>query len=382
MSNFSPTARDDSRPASPSGDAGRLPNDQSRLERTSRAQRMLDRSLRLFSQGMQNLLRFLRRMFTRRSAGGGGGYDPSPGPAEQGWGQMPDSSAGRQQAPGSAAGWTQASGPERRAGREPSYIDRFVEAISKRPEKDRPPLEDALLHMIKNDAEWRQAYNRELQRGGNSLLVELANNAYWREQTSPAQQSMAHTESAGTTPGLGSAFMGPEGRVRGDAASAEGYPPSVRSDATSAFPESSQDRMPTAEEFLAAPAEGSQERMSEQEWLSGTDPNAKLDWDELFAGIERRERQSREHGAQESQPSPTPPVRPLSSAAQPGAQISHGDVPSHDASGSASNPVGRPATELQPPTASSNNRHFSEESSVRPVHTVGTEKRPLSRGPK
>ncbi|MGW2235374.1 hypothetical protein [Streptomyces sp. NPDC001759] len=280
MSDLSPSPREGGRSALPSADADGLSDALFRLEHPSRARRAWDRSRRMVSDGMQSLLRLLRRVFSRRTAGGGGGvggggYEPSPGPAGAGWQQAPDAPAagGWERASAQGPGLQPAPGPQRPAGREMSPLDQLVQLIGELPRQQRHAFEDAVLNKVRTEGKWRRAYDRDLEKGRDSFLVRVANNAYRREvapadrqdaarrsEAAVREQLPAYTTSASTASVPRSAFVESPGRDHWDATVAEAHLSSARSRAeagstTSALPQRDQDAMPTAEELRAAPDE-------------------------------------------------------------------------------------------------------------------------------
>ncbi|MBK3644870.1 hypothetical protein [Streptomyces sp. MBT33] len=163
-----------------------------------------------------------------------------------------------------------------------SPLDQLVQLIGELPRQQRHAFEDAVLNKVRTEGKWRRAYDRDLEKGRDSFLVRVANNAYRREvapadrqdaarrsEAAVREQLPAYTASASTASVPRSAFVESPGRDHWDATVAEAHLTSARSRAeagstTSALPQRHQDAMPTAEELRAAPEEtGAQSSPSE-----------------------------------------------------------------------------------------------------------------------
>ncbi|MFF4904064.1 hypothetical protein ACFY2T_04320 [Streptomyces sp. NPDC001260] len=163
-----------------------------------------------------------------------------------------------------------------------SPLDQLVQLIGELPRQQRHAFEDAVLNKVRTEGKWRRAYDRDLEKGRDSFLVRVANNAYRREvapadrqdaarrsEAAVREQLPAYTTSASTASVPRSAFVESPGRDHWDATVAEAHLSSARSRAEagstrSALPQRDQDAMPTAEELRAAPDEtGAQSSPSE-----------------------------------------------------------------------------------------------------------------------
>ncbi|MDC2952993.1 hypothetical protein [Streptomyces gilvifuscus] len=278
-----------------------------------------------------------------------------------------------------------------------SPLDQLVQLIGELPRQQRHAFEDAVLNKVRTEGKWRRAYDRDLEKGRDSFLVRVANNAYRREvapadrqdaarrsEAAVREQLPAYTASPSTAPtGPREAAVESRSRELWDATVAQTHLASERSRAeagstTSALPERLQEAMPTAEEFLAAPDE-TRVQSAQSEADRSSEPA----------------RDSRERHLDPASVSPAPPpVSPLLSPVTPltpaqlGAQyfgseeslrVGGATVPAPATATPPDNPLGAQATLQRPPTPSSNQRPAPTQTPLRSVPAAGNAARPATR---